>query len=81
MDWFLYDNGVRHERVNRFQWKFIYTYGTGGRKINFSYFHPFNRNSYPEVFFWIAVLKDLAKIVEKHLRQSLFCDKFAGNFM
>ena len=37
-----------------------------------------NRSSRPRVFFEKSVLKNFAELIEKHLCQSLFFNKFAG---
>ena len=44
-----------------------------------SYFVLISRSSHPEVFCKKGVLRNVAKLTGKHLRQSLFFNKAAGS--
>ena len=63
MDWFLYDNGLRHKKV---------------KKAWLKQQRQDKQKQRPEVFYKKDALKNSAKFTGKQLRQSLFFSKFAG---
>ena len=73
MDWFLYDIGLRHERVKR---PSLYSQR---RSIDDFVKWQLQKQS-PEVFCKTDVLKNFAKSTGKRLCQSLFFNKVAGGY-
>ena len=73
MDWFLYDIGLRHERVKR---PSLYSQR---RSIDDFVKWQLQKQS-PEVFCKSDVLKNFAKFTGKRLCQSLFFNKVAGGY-
>ena len=73
MNWFLYDNGLCHERVNvmhhLFRWWFYF---------NILVFYWYLQNQPPEVFCKKGVLRIFSKFTGKHLCQSPFFNKVAA---
>ena len=72
MDWFLYDNGLRHEKVKKKKKSSVKKY----YKVHclqkcYSFCHP-------QVFCKKGILKNFAKFTEKHQCQRLFFNKVAG---
>ena len=70
MSWFLYDNGLRHERVN--------SPCNCQKSLLMNRFISPYRSSRPEMFCKKSVLRNFAKFTIKHLCKSPFFNKVAG---
>ena len=77
MNWFLYDNGLHHERVkllNYLTWILYWIAVKNSNSENQSYCLWRHRSNRPEVFCTKGVLENFAN----HLRQSIFLNKVAS---